>query len=153
MSARTTTADCRVSFIDFFWYFLQILAKSELNIIGFNVTAFGLWYYNWAGFHVVAKKCKKRNCLRHVYHSCFTRREGKPRKRVTLALALTRRVYKAGIGNPTWVLGLPLQGGYPTYLVNALLGITGLPGTTFLRHAWPVISTIWTELSNFGAKL
>ena len=46
-------------------------------------------------FHVVAKKC-----LRHVYSSRFTRREGNPRKRVTLALALTRRVYKASIGLP-----------------------------------------------------
>ena len=45
----------------FFWYFLQILAKSELNIIDLNVTAFELWYYNLAGFHVVAKKCKKKN--------------------------------------------------------------------------------------------
>ena len=36
-------------------------------------------------FPVVAKKC-----LRHVYGSCFTRREGNPRKRVN----------KAGIGLP-----------------------------------------------------
>ena len=30
-------------------------------------------------------------------------------------------------GNPSWVLGLPYQEGYPTCLVKALLGITRLP--------------------------
>ena len=37
-------------------------------------------------------------------------------------------------------------GGYPTCLVNALLGITRLPGTTFLRHACPVIMTVTSRL-------
>ena len=46
------------------------------------------------------------------------------------------------------MLGLPKEEGYPTCLVNALLGITRLPGSTFLRHAWPVIVPIWTVLSN-----
>ena len=37
-------------------------------------------------------------------------------------------------------------GGYPTCLVNALRGITRLPRTTFLRHAWPVIMTVTSRL-------
>ena len=60
------------------------------------------------------------------------KQEGDPSTR-TFLLFLTRRVYKAG--RVTLALGLPYQEGYPSCLENALLGITRLPGTTFLRHA------------------
>ena len=38
-------------------------------------------------------------------------------------------------GRVTLVVGLLKQEGCPTCLVNALLGITRLPGTAFLSHA------------------
>ena len=68
---------------------------------------------------------------------------------------LKRSVWMAGIAGD---LFLKL---YLVILVSGKLALRGwfgiletfLPGTTFLRQEWPVILTIWTELSNFWAKL